>query len=278
MAATRIVYNLFFHPLASFPGPLLDRATRVAFLYRLYRGRLVFDMLAMHERYGRVVRIAPDELAFADAQAWRDIYGHRTGATKGLEEMSKLRRFYRLRGVVPSIISEDKENHAVLRRQMAHGFSDKSMRGQEPIIGSYVNLLIRRLREHAVDPDRRDERTGEPCKRILDMTAWYNWTTFDIIGDLAFGEPFGCLDRAEEHPWVGAVNGSIKTMVVGLSISYLGLDSFLTPLLRRIFMKKRTEHDKRTRDKVTRRMEMDVERPDLIEGLLKKKDGGVGFN
>ena len=28
------------------------------------------------------------------------------------------------------------------------------------------------------------------------MVNWLNFTTFDIIGDLAFGEPFGCLELA----------------------------------------------------------------------------------
>lgn len=29
----------------------------------------------MHEKYGAVVRVAPDEISFLDAKAWRDIYG-----------------------------------------------------------------------------------------------------------------------------------------------------------------------------------------------------------
>lgn len=228
----------------------------------------------MHEKYGPVVRIAPDELAFAEPQAWKDIYGHRTGAAQGLDEMPKWSRFYTVPGVEPSIISESRENHAVLRRQMAHGFSDKSMRGQEPIIGSYVNLLIQRLREHAIDPNRRDPMTGEPCKRRLNMTKWYNWTTFDVIGDLAFGEPFGCLDRAQEHPWVEALQGAIRTNVVGLTISHMGLRSIM-PIVLKYLLKSRKEHFDRTGDKLQRRVEMNVERPDLIEGLLKKRNEWV---
>ena len=46
---------------------------------------------------------------------------------------------------------------------------------------TYVDLLIQRLRTHATS------------SAIVDMNKWYNFTTFDLIGDLAFGEPFGCL-------------------------------------------------------------------------------------
>lgn len=42
-----------------------------------------------------------------------------------------------------------REEHGRLRRQMAHGFSDKAMRLQEPIITEYVNLLLKRLHENA---------------------------------------------------------------------------------------------------------------------------------
>ena len=31
--------------------------------------------------------------------------------------------------------------------------------------------------------------TNEP----VNVSQWYNWFTFDVIGDLAFGEPFGSL-------------------------------------------------------------------------------------
>lgn len=231
-------------------------------------------MLAFHERYGPVVRIAPDELAFADARAWRDVYGHRTGSAAGSEEMRKLGTFYRVRGVPPGIGGEDRENHALLRRLMAHGFSDRSMRGQEPIIGGYVDLLVRRIGERAVDADRKYEGTGLLCRRRLDMTAWYNWTTFDIIGDLAFGEPFGSLDRAEAHPWVAALQGTVRTAVVVVVVNYLGM-GWLMPLLMKYVLSSRRDHVDRTEEKLKRRMEMDVERPDLIEGLLRKKDEWV---
>ena len=73
----RILHNLLLHPLRRYPGPLLMRATRWGYSMRHMAGTLPFDMLALHRRYGPVVRVAPDELAFSDPQAWRDIMGHR---------------------------------------------------------------------------------------------------------------------------------------------------------------------------------------------------------
>jgi cytochrome P450 len=124
------------------------------------------------------VRVARGELAFCDPQAWKDIMGHRTGAAGGGEaEMLKWDKFYKpVDGVPSDIVNAGREEHALLRRAMAHGFSDRSMREQQPLIKGYVDMLIRRLREN-----------GEGGKK-LDIMAWYNFTTFDVIGDLAFGE------------------------------------------------------------------------------------------
>jgi len=94
----QIIYNLYFHPLRRFPGPVLHRATRIAFVRKLVRGVLPKDVLALHNRYGPVVRVAPNELSFLHPDAWRDIYGHRTGSLLGAEEMGKYDIFYRTKG------------------------------------------------------------------------------------------------------------------------------------------------------------------------------------
>jgi cytochrome P450 len=149
------------------------RATRAGFCWRLMRGTLPFDVLELHKRYGDVVRVAPDELAFANPQAWKDIMGHRSDA-----QMEKWDKFYRpVKDIPTDIVNASREEHGLLRRTMAHGFSDRSMREQQPIIKQYVDLLIQRLRENC-----------DQGEKAVDMGAWYNFTTFDVIGDLAFGE------------------------------------------------------------------------------------------
>ncbi|KAH7120708.1 putative cytochrome P450 [Dactylonectria macrodidyma] len=271
-ATFQIINNLYFHPLARFPGPFLYRATRITFVYKLLRGSLPFDVLHLHEKYGPVVRIAPNELSFVDPEAWKDIYGHRTGPRHhGQDELPKYDIFYRPKNVPPNVSTEDRDNHSMLRRQLSHGFSDRCMREQEPIIGSYVDLLVRRLRERCVELVEKGMQT---TPKPMDMTAWYNWTTFDIIGDLAFGEPFGSLENAGYHPWVAAVNATMLQFGTGLAMRYLGLGGWIEPLVRSR-RKNRKAHMDYTRDKLTRRMQLNVERPDLIEGLLKKKDDWV---
>lgn len=206
------------------------------------RGDLTFTLLPLHEKYGPVVRIAPDELAFTHPDAWQDIYGHRVGKNHSVLELPKARRFYRTRGTLPNIISEeDRAHHGLVRRVLSHGFSDQNLRVREPVITGYADLLIRQLKRLSV-PSSDEEEAASPAQRIpVNMTAWYNWVTVDIISHLTFGEPSGCLDRAERNPWIEAMNGTVLDFIPLQILAYLGFDGLMNRLVR-AFMNTNRKH------------------------------------
>lgn len=109
------------------------------------------------------------------------------------------------------------------------------------------------------------------------MVSWYNWTTFDVIGDLAFGEPFGCLEKAQYDPWVDAIGKSVRFGTVLLAIRLLGLEDVVMPVLERLSDRSRRFHRKNTMDKLQRRVNLTKERPDFLEGLLQKREEWVSF-
>ncbi|KAI5918886.1 cytochrome P450 [Camillea tinctor] len=265
----QVLYNIFLHPLRRYPGPLLMRAGRIGYCYKLVTGTLPFDMLDLHNKYGSVVRIAPNELAFSDPRAWKDIMGHRK---QGAALFEKWNGFYRTAPNQPAtVVNASGEEHANLRRQLAHGFSDRSLREQEPIIMKYIDLLIQRLHENSYDGTKP-----------VDLMAWYNYTTFDIIGDLAFGEPFGCLSTSNYHPWVRSIFQIARFGTVMQTAQFFPLLSkiLIAVLSSKRLRRGREQHQELTKAKVQRRMELgkSTERPDLIEGLLKKKDEWVCVN
>lgn len=216
----------------------------------------------MYEKYGDIVRVAPNELAMADPRGWNDIMGHR----KSGDEMGKSDNLYRpLKYVPTSFANAGREEHARLRRQLSHGFSEKSMREQEPLIKSYIDCLIQRLHENC-----------KGGRATLDVVNWYCYTTFDIIGDLVFGESFGCLERSKLHSWIEMLFDSLKLAVMFQAISYYPrLRNLLLNLIPMSNRKKRKAQAAIVRAKVKRRMKCRTERPDLIEGLLKKKEEWV---
>ena len=87
----------------------------------------------------------------------------------------------------------DDENHARLRQAMNPAFASRALAVQEPILQENVSLFLKQLQCLSLQ--------GLP----IDLRLWYNYITFDIIGELAFGESFGCLARSTYHEWVSFV-------------------------------------------------------------------------
>lgn len=71
----RWIYNLYLHPLAPYPGPVLARISWLYHAIYTYKGALADNTKRLHDKYGAVIRIAPNIISFNDAQAWEDIYG-----------------------------------------------------------------------------------------------------------------------------------------------------------------------------------------------------------
>lgn len=65
---------MFFHPLAKYDRPLLWTAFRLRYIKALVNSTLLHEAKNLHEKYGQVVPVAPDELSFTDPAARRDIY------------------------------------------------------------------------------------------------------------------------------------------------------------------------------------------------------------
>lgn len=77
-----VIYQLYFHPLAQYPGPLLGRITRLYDLYHAYKGDKHLVLYHLHQRYGTVVRYCPNTVSINDPAALKAIYSHGANVTK----------------------------------------------------------------------------------------------------------------------------------------------------------------------------------------------------
>jgi len=93
--------------------------------------------------------------------------------------------------------TEDSE-HARQRRALSHSFSTHALMEQEPIIQSYMDKVVSSFRRMA----REDKE--------FNIGDWFCYFTFDTMGDLSFGEGFGCLERGEYQEWVEYLFHTIK--------------------------------------------------------------------
>lgn len=177
----KAIYNHINHPLYRFPGPAIAAWTNALHSWTFLDGRQPYSILALHEKYGPVVRTSPNELSFSSASSWRDIYGFRPGHRPFVKS-----EFYdggSFADQAHSIVSErDPLEHGKMRKYLSRAFSDKSLQDQEYLVQEMVDLFIERIGTHGA-------KEGG-----INMVMWFNLLTFDIVGSLAFGETFGGLE------------------------------------------------------------------------------------
>lgn len=83
----------------------------------------------------------------------------------------------------------DAASHGARRKVWDRGFSSKALRNYEPRVAHYTDKLLACVDSH-VSGGR-----GRP----LNASLWFNFYSFDVMGDLSLGESFGMLDRGESH-------------------------------------------------------------------------------
>jgi cytochrome P450 len=253
------IYNIYLHPLRKFPGPKLAACSNICYIWWTISGEIHAKLKELHDQYGDVVRISPSTLVYRSANAWKDIYGHRK---HGASSFIKDPKYY-----IPSpngghILSAGDADHARQRRLLSHAFSERALREQESLVQHYVDLLVEKLRAECAF-----------SRSTVDMMKWYNYTTFDIIGDLAFGEPFDCLQDNRYHPWVKMVFQSVKMSVyLRLIHLYPMLESLVKRLLPKKAARMRNEHWHMSKDKVGRRLDLQTSRPDFMSCILRHND------
>jgi cytochrome P450 len=167
---------------------------------------------------------------------------------------------------VYGILGAERQDHSRFRRLLSHAFSDKGMREQQGVIMEYVDDFIKGL--------KKASKNGES----LDMVEWFNWTTFDVIGRLAFGEDFGCLRNGTTHPWIAAVFGNLKVAVLMACFRRLGLAWMLPYLASNKAMAARKFNFEYAAEKIAKRTGKGTEQGDFLDNVLKNEGKETGMS
>ncbi|KAF3031157.1 hypothetical protein E8E12_000776 [Didymella heteroderae] len=246
--ALKCLYNIYLHPLRSYPGPLIARASFLPYQCNLLRGRPHLWIQDLHKRYGRIVRLSPNELSFIQPEVWKDVYGHRASA------FTKSYTFYGpdAYGNPPGILRADNVSHARQRKTVSHAFSDKALKDQEELLKGHVSLLIEKLKGVAAGQLRTN------------IVEWYNFTTFDIMADLTFGESLHQLTDSAYHPWVWAIFSHMKMIALyRVCREWPGITQLLRTMLPKDAKEKQRQHLNFSVSLLDKRMACKPERPDI---------------
>lgn len=78
----RLLTNRYTPGLREIPGPSIARYTRLWKLYSVWKGDHHRTEIALHKKYGPLVRIGPNHVSVSDPSAVSIIYGLNRGFTK----------------------------------------------------------------------------------------------------------------------------------------------------------------------------------------------------
>ncbi|KAK5939217.1 hypothetical protein PMZ80_008520 [Knufia obscura] len=212
LLALRFLIRRYLSPLRKYPGPFLASGTRLYSLILTARGRTHEDHVALHRKYGSIVRIQPNQLSFSSPEAARQILS----PGKGFHKTNFYWVFPPYNN--PDIFTEVRENvHATKKRFVNQPYSLASFQALAPWIDQTIKVLTRKLDFYA-----------ERSTKTIDLGNFLHWFAFDVLGEAAFSSSFGFVEQERD------VDGAIKFIdTVQQYDGIVGQIPFLDYLLRR---------------------------------------------
>lgn len=193
--STVIIYRLFLSPLSRVPGPRLAAITKFYLLYHDFMQRKTRKVTQLHQQYGPVVRIAPNEISYTSADAIKQIYTGtgREGGFPKAKLYSLLSHFGEL-NMVSSITSTD---HTWRRKANAAGWTQTYILKKEATdghiwmnVGKFSDFITR---EGLID--------GQTPGRSVDLARISAYYALDVVTVHIFGQTLGthCLYSPSQH-------------------------------------------------------------------------------
>ncbi|KAI1355387.1 cytochrome protein [Xylaria sp. FL0043] len=240
------VYNLYFHPLAKFPGPFWARVSLFWRFWHTMGGRSHREIEKQHKKYGSVFRVSPNELSFASVDSWKTIYGFPAPGQPHLVKSE----FYDIYGAgfkTGCIGSErDPQQHALKKKNLLAAFSTKALNAQEALVQECWDRFVEKI-----GPLSRETPGG------INIVKWFEMATFDILGEMAFGESFHCVENGEHHFWLDLILEHLLEITL---VDNLRRFPFLATLgkwiLPSLTVKVRNKHTGYSRKKVQKQVEL----------------------
>lgn len=168
----------FRSPLKHVPGPWHTRFSRLRLKTARLTGRRLHYVHSLHEKYGSIVRVAPNEISCVDLQSVARVYKIGGGFDKAqwVGDYTK-----RLPALSLSMIVDSDE--AKVRRRLIQGsFTLSSLRENwEAEIRQKIELAVAKIRSEALAGSSNTHK-------------WWTFMAADIISKMSFGESLGLMD------------------------------------------------------------------------------------
>ena len=185
-----LAYRVLFSPLNRFPGPFGARCSSFWFSLRLSKRNAFQKVLELHGKYGDFLRIGSNDLSIVHPDAVKAIYGPGSPCRKA--------EWYDLTHPIVSLSTvRSRIEHDKRRRTWSTAFGDKALHDYE----QRVNVHQDKLLAHIANAGGR-----------VNVSRTFNFYSFDVMGDLAFGQSFNMLTLGEYHSVVKLLHKGLQPL------------------------------------------------------------------
>ncbi|KAK5996914.1 Cytochrome P450 monooxygenase sdnT [Cladobotryum mycophilum] len=170
------VYRLLLHPLARVPGPRLAALSNAWYAYHVRNGRTVELGRKLHQKYGEVVRVGPNELWFNSKEAFDTIYN----TTKGFEKTD----FYLATSLIIQRIDWRLQPHFYDSLDLLSERDAKRYRLQRRLIGRVYQTANILRHEEAIDSVLKQviARLEGLQGQEIDLKEWMHIIAVECLG------------------------------------------------------------------------------------------------
>lgn len=194
----------------------------------MHNGHLEDAVRQLHTKYGPVIRVAPNEVTAAEASSIPKIYPTQHPLPK-----SDFYPTYRPVGISKrpdTFTNTDEADHTRHRKIVNPVYTMTSVMKNESAIDDCLNWFIKRVGEYA------------DSGKVMDLGHWIEMYTYDVVGVVFFGKPFGMLEKGYDHMnyienvWNGLPLLGLAAAAPSYMRAFIMFGSFLIPAKFRAVM------------------------------------------
>jgi len=201
------------------PGPWYTRFTHYRLKRAVVTGQRIFYIDSLHEQYGPIVRLSPNEVAVADLDAFKEI--HKIG-TKYMKSEWYLRLANFPKAGVFTML--DPREHGPRRKLLSRSFSRTYLvEHWESVVRDKALMAVTKIKADAT-------------QATADVYNWWMLLASDVSAHLAFGDSFNMLESGEQNQFMRVLKKLTMGAGIMVEMPFLRLLRFVpVPAIQEMF-------------------------------------------
>ena len=236
-----LIYVRYFTRLSHIPGPFLASVSNLWKVKAAWQEEMPQQNIALHKKYGPLVRIGPDMISVDDPSAMSVIYGFKPIYSK---VSSCAHNRYAIETYLPALqtafypiveavykgktlanlfTTRSEKYHAHLKRSSVNAYSMMTLADLEPYVQNVIQLFLRRIDE-----------VSEGGNKPFDIGTWVQYFAFDALGEVNFSEQLGFLETGTDvGNSIATIDGLLRYLSIVGQAPWLHKFLLGNPLLHR---------------------------------------------